>query len=164
MGPRGCQRAATARAGREVNEVALKQRADVEKLNGELQAQLSKNLEFIEVNPELFRRKLVWGILVSSPERQGRILPNLSSLFTAAWLWFSAQRPKGNSPQGADHRATYLYSADPEDPDHDAVIRIGGEAPKRRVHSPLRPESHASARRAATSDRHRALLPRVNAA
>src|SRR5437764_15280825 len=63
-------------------------------------------------------------------------------------------RSEGSSPQGADHRATYLYSADPEDPDHDAVIRIGGEVPKRRVHSALRPESHASARRAATSDRH----------
>src|SRR4051794_41941865 len=71
-------------------------------------------------------------------------------------------RSEGSSPTGADHRATYLYSADPEDPDHDAVIRIGGEAPKRRVHSPLRPESHASARRAATSDRHWAPLPRVH--
>src|SRR3982751_6943508 len=73
-------------------------------------------------------------------------------------------RSEGSSPTGADHRATYLYSADPEDPDHDAVMRIGGEAAKRRVHSPLRPEGHASARRAATSDRHWAPLPQVNAA
>src|SRR3954447_10536493 len=65
-------------------------------------------------------------------------------------------RSEGSSPTGADHRATSLYSADPEDPDHDAVMRIGGEAPKRRGHSPLRLESHAFARRAATSDRHRA--------
>src|SRR3954471_7951735 len=68
-------------------------------------------------------------------------------------------RSEGSSPTGADHRATYLYSADPEDPDHDAVMRIGGEAPKRRVHSPQRLESHASSRRAATSERHRAPTP-----
>ena len=27
---------------------------------------------------------------------------------------------------GAEHRATYLYSVDPRDLDHDAVMRIGG--------------------------------------
>src|SRR3954470_5788735 len=31
-------------------------------------------------------------------------------------------RSEGSSPTGADHRATYLYSADPEDPDQDAVM------------------------------------------
>jgi hypothetical protein len=33
------------------------------------------------------------------------------------------------------HRVTCLYAADPRDPDHDAVMRIGGEAPGRRAHS-----------------------------
>ncbi len=32
-------------------------------------------------------------------------------------------------PAGADHRATPLYSVGPQGPDHDAVMRIGGEAP-----------------------------------
>jgi hypothetical protein len=32
-------------------------------------------------------------------------------------------------PSGAGHRATPLYSAGPRGPDHDAVMRIGGEAP-----------------------------------
>jgi hypothetical protein len=32
-------------------------------------------------------------------------------------------------PAGADHRATTLYSVGPQGPDHDAVMRIGGEAP-----------------------------------
>jgi len=42
-----------------VNESALKQRADVEKLNGELQAQLAQaGLTFIDVQPEAFRQKL----------------------------------------------------------------------------------------------------------
>jgi len=44
----------------------------------------------------------------------------------------------------------------PADRDHDAALRISGKVPKRRVHSALRPESHASARRAAASDRYRA--------
>jgi TRAP-type transport system periplasmic protein len=41
-----------------VNDAALKQRADVERLNNDLKAQLSKTLEFIDVDSELFRRKL----------------------------------------------------------------------------------------------------------
>jgi hypothetical protein len=36
------------------------------------------------------------------------------------------------------HRVTYLYSADPRDPDHDALMRIGGEAPGQRAHSKSR--------------------------
>ena len=43
-----------------VNEAALKQRADVEKLNGELKAQLAaKGLQFVDVKPEAFRQKLL---------------------------------------------------------------------------------------------------------
>ena len=41
------------------------------------------------------------------------------------------------------------------DPDHDAAMRIGGEAPGRRAHSSTRHESHRKARGTATSDRHR---------
>jgi tripartite ATP-independent transporter DctP family solute receptor len=42
-----------------VNEAALKQRADVEKLNAELQAELTaKGLEFFDVDSALFRKKL----------------------------------------------------------------------------------------------------------
>jgi len=38
---------------------------------------------------------------------------------------------------------------------HDAIMRIGGEAPRRRAHSTPRHESHVGARVAATSNRHR---------
>lgn len=42
-------------------------------------------------------------------------------------------------PRGARydrrHRAACLYSVDHKDPNHDAIIRIGDEAPGRRVHS-----------------------------
>jgi TRAP-type transport system periplasmic protein len=42
-----------------VNETALKQRADVEKLNADLEAQLvAKGLQFVDVNRELFRQRL----------------------------------------------------------------------------------------------------------
>ena len=41
------------------------------------------------------------------------------------------------------------------DPDHDAAMRIGGEAPGRRAHSSTRHERHRKARVTATSDRHR---------
>lgn len=41
-----------------VNAAALKQRADVEKLNNELQATISKTVEFVNVNPAAFRDQL----------------------------------------------------------------------------------------------------------
>src|SRR3954447_10488074 len=40
-------------------------------------------------------------------------------------------------------------------PDHDAAMRIGGEAPGRRAHPEPRLEGHARGRVAAASDRHR---------
>ena len=40
-------------------------------------------------------------------------------------------------------------------PDHDAVMRIGGEAPRRRTHSRNRCQHHGLLRVTATSDRHR---------
>jgi len=33
---------------------------------------------------------------------------------------------RGARQLGAEHRATYLYSVDPKDLNHDAVMRIGG--------------------------------------
>ncbi len=68
------------------------------------------------------------------------------------------RQSEASLPSGGDHRATTLYSVDPrgvirEDPNHDAVIRIGGEAPRRRAHSLPRRASHGSGRVTATSDR-----------
>ena len=67
------------------------------------------------------------------------------------------RRSEGSLPSGADHRATPLYSVGPEGPDHDAVMRIGGEAPGRRAHSRKRCRHHAMLRVTATSDRQRRL-------
>src|SRR6516164_2633500 len=48
-------------------------------------------------------------------------------------LW---ERPEGSPPLGAKHRAATLYSVGSVlDPDHEAVIRFDGEAPRRRAHS-----------------------------
>src|SRR5262245_66307376 len=48
-----------------------------------------------------------------------------------------------------------LYSVGPSGPDHDAVMRIGGEAPGRRAHSRNRCQHHGLLRVTATSDRDR---------
>src|SRR4051812_49619746 len=48
-------------------------------------------------------------------------------------------------------------------PDHDAAMRIGGEAPGRRAHSEPRLEGHVRGRVAATSDRHRRARPGARA-
>ena len=72
-----------------------------------------------------------------------------------SWAKAEHRRSEGSSPSGADHRATPLYSVGPRGPDHDAVMRISGEAPGRRAHSRKRCRHHAMLRVTATSDRQR---------
>src|SRR5215207_10702485 len=62
----------------------------------------------------------------------------------ASWAKAEPRRSEGSLPAGADHRTTPLYSVGPEGPDHDAVMRIGGEAPGRRAHSRKRCNTMAS--------------------
>src|SRR4051794_33106885 len=65
-------------------------------------------------------------------------------------------RSEGSSPSAARiSRRELVFGGVPRDPDHDAAVRIGGEAPGRRAHSAPRLGGHASARVTATSDRHR---------
>src|SRR3954453_16935066 len=45
---------------------------------------------------------------------------------------------EGSSPAGATDRARVLVFGGPCDPDHDAIMRIEGEAPGRRFHSSRR--------------------------
>src|SRR5215472_15299898 len=66
---------------------------------------------------------------------------------------------EGPDPRGTRHgrgtsRHTLVFGGSDADPDHDAVIRIGGEVPGRRAHSKLRRAGHVQYRVAATSDRH----------
>jgi hypothetical protein len=57
---------------------------------------------------------------------------------------------------GARFRARFNRAATlSKDPNHDAVMRIGSEAPKRRTHSSIRLESQGASRDSATSNRYR---------
>ena len=80
---------------------------------------------------------------------------NLARPLASAYLVDFGDDLRGARQLGARHRATYLYSVDPRDLDHDAVMRIGGRAPERWAHSTRRPESHSWVRVTTTSDRHR---------
>ncbi len=79
----------------------------------------------------------------------------LTASSTTARLTRSGRRSEGGLPSGADHRAATLYSVGPWGPDHDAVMRIGGKAPRRRTHSRNRCQHHGLLRVTATSDHHR---------
>ena len=61
-------------------------------------------------------------------------------------------RSEGSSLR-AHLRAADLYSVGWLDPDHDAVMRIGGEAPGGGAHSSSRHQCHVRIRLPATSDR-----------
>src|SRR5215467_7700086 len=65
----------------------------------------------------------------------------------------SKRRSEASLPSVAQRsRATSLYSVDPRGSNHDAVMRIGGEAPRRQAHSFFRHRSHRQQRVTATSD------------
>jgi hypothetical protein len=70
------------------------------------------------------------------------------------------RKPSIDDQRGACHRAR-IIAPQPcirqvqRGPDHDAVMRIGGEAPGRRAHSQERCQHHGRLRVTATSDRHR---------
>ena len=70
------------------------------------------------------------------------------------------RKPSIDDQRGACHRAR-IIAPHPcirqvqRGPDHDAVMRIGGEAPGRRAHSQERCQHHGRLRVTATSDRHR---------
>jgi hypothetical protein len=73
----------------------------------------------------------------------------------------TAGRDGLNEPRGARHwhaklHVASLYSVSPVlGPDHEAIIRFGGEAPGRRAHSTERSDDHVGVRVTTTSDRER---------
>jgi hypothetical protein len=62
---------------------------------------------------------------------------------------------RGAPLSGAVQSRHNLVSGGSKDPNHDAVMRIGSEAPKRRTHSSSRRQSQGARRDSATSNRHR---------
>src|ERR1700738_1936893 len=92
------------------------------------------------------------GLLVSTgkfPCGEALVREGLDMGERGAWA------DSGGPRHWRDYRATNLYSVDPRGRDHDAVMRIGGEAPGRRVHSCSRREGHVRSRLPATSARQR---------
>src|ERR1700737_500930 len=85
--------------------------------------------------------------------------PHLTASSTTARLVRSGWRSEGSSLSGADQSRHNLVSGGPEDPNHDAAMRIGSEAPKRRTHSFPRHNSHGTNRdpppRTVIGDRHK---------
>jgi hypothetical protein len=79
----------------------------------------------------------------------------LTASSTTARLRRSERRSEGSSLSGAGEPRRNLVSGGSKDPNHDAAMRIGSEAPKRRAHSSLRHESHGNPSGPATSNRHR---------
>ena len=79
----------------------------------------------------------------------------LTASSTPARLVRSARRSEGSPLSGAVQSRHNLVSGRSKDPNHDAVMRIGSEAPKRRTHSSSRRESQGASRVSATSNRHR---------
>ena len=61
----------------------------------------------------------------------------------------------GEPACGRDQSRHNLVFGGSKDPNHDAAMRIGSEAPGRRTHSTFRHDSHESPRDPATSNRHR---------
>ncbi len=70
---------------------------------------------------------------------------------------FALARPylDGFEHDGTLNAVAMTIRGEPKDPNHDAVMRIGSEAPKRRTHSSIRRESQGASRDSATSNRHR---------
>ena len=62
---------------------------------------------------------------------------------------------RGSPLSGAIQSRRNLVFGRSKDPNHDAVMRIGSEAPKRRTHSSIRHESQGASRDSATSNRYR---------
>src|SRR5258708_6921948 len=63
-----------------------------------------------------------------------------------AGLVRSGSRSEGSPLSGADQSRHNLVSGGSKDPNHDAAMRIGSEAPKRRTHSFPRHNSHGTNR------------------
>src|SRR6516164_2189564 len=64
-------------------------------------------------------------------------------------------KSEGSPLSGAVESRHNLVCGRSKDRNHDAVMRIGSEAPKRRTHSSNRHESQGTCRESATSNRHR---------
>jgi hypothetical protein len=87
-------------------------------------------------------------------------------LFDRQFLGSISLGSRDDNQRGARFRARFesrhnLVCGRSKDPNHDAVMRIGSEAPKRRTHSSNRHESQGTCRESTTSNRHRYSIVRA---
>src|SRR5580700_6462130 len=111
-----------------------------------LQSRRAQELSRLAVAPTLRHAPPLPGHTLTAPS-------------TTARLVRSGWRSEGSSLSGADQSRHNLVSGGPGDPNHDAAMRIGSEAPKRRTHSFPRHNSHGTNRdpppRTVIGDRHK---------
>jgi hypothetical protein len=111
--------------------------------------------------PSPHRRKIPgWPVGVKGGRRPSRSdLPLTVASTAAGWPgsgrvgWGGRRRLRGGPPSGARIAPRACIRSIGIDRNHDAVIRIGGGAPGRRVHSAERRKGHVHHRITATSDR-----------
>ena len=94
-----------------------------------------------------------------APPLPGHTLTASSTTAPLGAVGMTIERERAGSACGRDLIASQpSVSGRSKDPNHDAVMRIGSEAPKRRTHSSIRHESQGTCRDSATSNRHRRLV------
>jgi hypothetical protein len=86
------------------------------------------------------RAQKLSGLAAAPTLRPAPSLPGhtLTASSTTASLGAIGMTIGGEPACGRDQSRHNLVSGGSEDPNHDAVMRIGSEAPKRRTHSPFR--------------------------
>src|SRR6516225_6553097 len=93
----------------------------------------------------------------------GSISPGLILTASSAMMQSGCQS-EGSPLSGAVESRHNLVCGRSKDRNHDAVMRIGSEAPKRRTHSSNRHESQGTCRESATSNRHQYPITSVRTA
>jgi hypothetical protein len=109
------------------------------------------NVTLVPLPP--YSPELVWGfacqaLIAAAP-------PISAARRRAAGRWPGMTTGGEPAPGRGPARHNLVSGRPATGPDHDAAMRIDGEAPGRRAHSQPRREGHVPGRVAATSDRHR---------
>ena len=88
-------------------------------------------------------------VALDGHERSGRLVGSRKPVLRTGFC----DDTEGSSPSGANFAPQTCIRLIREDRNHDAIVRIGGEAPRRRAHSKPRLEDHVQYRVAVTSAR-----------
>jgi hypothetical protein len=98
----------------------------------------------------IWRVPLIWACLQACADRPSRARRQRLAVDRTQ----NNKRSEVSSPSGASIAPQTCIRSIRQDQNHDAVMRIGGEAPRRRAHSKPRFKDHVQGRVATTSVRH----------